>query len=49
VTDQAELYGLLAKVRDLGTNLISVETIDAQVDGMSDELEPAARTATMCP
>ena len=28
VTDQAELYGLLAKVRDLGTTLISVKTID---------------------
>jgi hypothetical protein len=29
VTDQAELHGLLAKVRDLGTTLISVQTIDA--------------------
>jgi len=29
VTDQAELHGLLAKVRDLGTTLISVNTIDA--------------------
>ena len=29
VTDQAELHGLLAKVRDLGTTLISVTTIDA--------------------
>jgi hypothetical protein len=29
VTDQAELYGLLAKVRDLGATLISVNTIDA--------------------
>ena len=28
VTDQAELHGLLAKVRDLGTTLISVKTID---------------------
>ena len=28
VTDQAELHGLLAKVRDLGTTLISVNTID---------------------
>ena len=28
VTDQAELHGLLAKVRDLGTTLISVTTID---------------------
>jgi homoserine kinase len=29
VTDQAELHSLLAKVRDLGTTLISVKTIDA--------------------
>ena len=29
VTDQAELHGLLAKVRDLGTTLISVKTVDA--------------------
>jgi hypothetical protein len=28
VTDQAELYGLLAKVRDLGITLISVTAID---------------------
>ena len=30
VTDQAELHGLLAKVRDLGATLISVKTIDAE-------------------
>jgi hypothetical protein len=29
VTDQAALHGLLAKVRDIGTTLISVEVIDA--------------------
>jgi hypothetical protein len=29
VTDQAELHGLLAKVRDLGTTLISLQIIDA--------------------
>jgi hypothetical protein len=29
VTDQAELHGLLAKVRDLGLTLISVNTIDS--------------------
>jgi hypothetical protein len=28
VTDQAELHGLLAKVRDLGATLVSVTTID---------------------
>jgi len=29
MADQAALHGLLAKVRDLGTTLISVEVIDA--------------------
>jgi hypothetical protein len=29
VADQADLHGLLAKVRDLGATLISVNTIDA--------------------
>jgi len=29
VIDQAELHGLLAKVRDLGATLISVRTTDA--------------------
>ena len=35
VTDQAELHGLLAKIRDLGAPLLSVNTSDApdQVDG----------------
>ena len=28
VADQAELHGLLAKVRDIGATLISVSTID---------------------
>jgi hypothetical protein len=31
VIDQAELHGLLAKVRDLGTTLISVKIINAPV------------------
>lgn len=31
VADQAALHGHLAKVRDLGTTLISVEAIDAPV------------------
>lgn len=29
VTDQAELHGLLAKVRDLGATLLSVTPVDA--------------------
>ena len=28
VADQAELHGLLTKIRDLGVTLISVETVD---------------------
>jgi hypothetical protein len=32
VTDQAELHGLLAKVRDIGTTLISVKTIVKTID-----------------
>ena len=35
VTDQAELHGLLAKVRDLGATLISVTTLDAAHDADS--------------
>jgi hypothetical protein len=31
VADQAELHGLLAKVRDLGTPLLSVKAADAPV------------------
>jgi hypothetical protein len=33
VTDQAELHGLLAKVRDLGATLISVTSTDTTCDG----------------
>lgn len=32
VTDQTELHGLLAKVRDLGATLLSVNVIDADAD-----------------
>jgi len=32
VSDQAELHGLLAKVRDLGVTLISVEATDVGCD-----------------
>ena len=31
VVDQAELHGLITKVRDLGTTLISVEMIDPPI------------------
>ena len=30
VTDQAQLHGLLARVRDLGVSLLSVTIIDAE-------------------
>jgi hypothetical protein len=30
VADQAELHGLLTKIRDIGATLISVETVDAR-------------------
>ena len=33
VIDQADLHGLLAKVRDLGATLISIRTIDNPDDG----------------
>jgi hypothetical protein len=33
VTDQAQLHGLLAKVRDLGAPLLSVNTSDADGPG----------------
>ena len=49
VTDQAELHGLLAKVRDLGTTLISVKTIDAPGRWDLGRARARPRTATMCP
>ncbi len=44
VADQAQLHGLLAKVRDLGATLISVRSIDAtdQVRGVDADVETAA-------
>ena len=37
VADQAELHGLLTKIRDLGVTLISVEAIDPATVGMTRE------------
>ena len=37
VTDQAELHGLLAKVRDLGVTLISLRSIESVHDRLSQE------------
>jgi hypothetical protein len=32
VTDQAQLHGLLARIRDLGVNLLSLNELDAAAD-----------------
>ncbi|MGZ8704375.1 MAG: hypothetical protein ACXWXV_09090 [Aeromicrobium sp.] len=37
VSDQAELHGLLSKIRDLGVTLISVEVIDPLTVEMAGE------------
>ena len=39
VVDQAALYGLLRKVRDLGTPLLSVNCVKAEEAGRSDITE----------
>lgn len=42
VADQAELHGLLTKIRDLGVTLISLETVDPA--GSADDDADAHRT-----
>jgi hypothetical protein len=37
VADQAQLHGLLTKIRDLGVTLVSVEVVDVTIN------DPAAR------
>jgi len=46
VTDQADLHGLLAKVRDLGTTLISVKTIDAPPKSGTSTTRPPPSTSS---
>lgn len=47
VTDQAQLHGLLAKVRDLGLTLIDVERLDPPVTGAHiGSGEPGAGTTS---
>ena len=41
VVDQAELHGLLRKVRDLGMTLISVMRVES---GQAEEIEPCKLT-----
>jgi hypothetical protein len=46
VTDQAALHGLLAKIRDLGILLISVEPVDAtDARGSDPNAAPAGKGA----
>ncbi len=45
VTDQAELHGLLAKVRDLGATLLSVHAVDPQRGPSFLSTVPAASPA----
>lgn len=47
VTDQAALYGLLRKVRDLGLPLISVLRIEVdQTDGCRQDVSPQSGLAS---
>jgi hypothetical protein len=52
VTDQAELHGLLTKIRDLGITLISVDAIDppdTAAPSHRAETWPAVRTRRSAP
>ena len=40
VLDQAALYGLLAKLRDLGLALVSVQVDETQLDGLDHDALP---------
>ena len=43
IADQAQLHGLLAKIRDLGVTLISVEVVDVAT---TERAAPPTRKAT---
>ena len=43
IADQAQLHGLLAKIRDLGVTLISVEVVDVTT---TERAAPPTREAT---
>ncbi|GAA1026933.1 hypothetical protein GCM10009557_06380 [Virgisporangium ochraceum] len=43
VIDQAELHGLLTKIRDLGTTLVSVTSTDAPNHEHGSTTDPPAR------
>jgi hypothetical protein len=40
MTDQAELFGLLARLRDLGATLLAVEALDHEPRPPGDAAEP---------
>ena len=46
VADQAQLHGLLQKIRDMGVTLISLTQIDPANAGCDDPLDPSSGTAT---
>jgi hypothetical protein len=37
VADQAALYGVISRVRDLGLTLVAIERVDGDADGRSGE------------
>ena len=45
VSDQAELHGLLTKIRDLGVTLISVAVVD-RIDGLDHQTGSAGRAGS---
>jgi len=53
VSDQAELHGLLAKVRDLGAILISLSSTDRtgsdRRHDIPDQVDPSDEGVTRCP
>jgi hypothetical protein len=45
VTDQAQLHGVLARLRDIGTTLVSLSTIDSEDEGGAGAGTVANRSA----